>query len=60
MGVYMNTQSSRKDYNYKEFILDTEDDLTNCPTDCAPGSTAFIVEGAKAYMMNTQGQWVKL
>lgn len=46
--------------NYIELICDTESDIENLSTEYAPGSIAFIVEGAKVYMLNNQKEWVSL
>lgn len=46
--------------NYVEFICDTESDIENLPTDNSPGSTAFVVDTAKVYMLNNQKEWVSL
>ena len=38
-------QSSRTDYNHREFILDTIADLDDIVVEtCSPGSTCFIIE----------------
>ena len=38
-------QGSRTDYNYKEYVLDTKNDLATINTkDCCAGSTAYIIE----------------
>ena len=45
MGVYLDKQSSRIDYNHREFILDTIADLDDVVVEiCSPGSTCFIIE----------------
>lgn len=56
----MTTQSNRADYNHKEYIADSDSDINNLPTDCAPGSTCLIVgdgTGAKVYMLNNEKEW---
>ena len=45
---------------YLEFICDTETDVEKLPKDCSAGSIAFVVEGAKVYMLNNQKEWVSL
>lgn len=47
-------------YGHKDFILDFEADLSDLPTDCEVGSTAFIIENSKTYMLNHQKQWIKV
>ena len=46
--------------SYYEFLCDEETDLQNLPTDCAPGSIAFVVNGALVYMLNNKKQWISL
>lgn len=46
--------------NYVEFVCDTENDISNLPEDCSPGSIAFVIEGAKVYMFNNSKEWVSL
>ena len=44
MGFYLKQQSSRIDYNHREFILDTIADLDDVVVEtCSPGSTCFII-----------------
>ena len=47
-------------YGQKDFILDFETDITELPTDCEVGSTAFVIESSKTYMLNHQKHWVKV
>ena len=59
--AYLVKQGSRTDYNYKEYILDKEEDLDEVPiTGCAPGSTCFIIETSDAYMLNSNKEWKKI
>ena len=52
-------QGSRTDYNYKEYVLDTKDDLANINTgDCCPGSVAYIIDSKELYMLNSKKEWV--
>ena len=46
--------------NLYEYVCDTEDDIYNLPKGCAPGSTAFIIETAEVYMINSNREWVKI
>ena len=47
-------------YNLKEFVVDTETDITLLPLECAMGSTAFVIETGEVYMLNGKGEWVKI
>lgn len=52
-------QGSRTDYNYKEYVLDTKDDLTTINTnECCPGSTVYIISTKEVYMLNSKKEWV--
>ena len=52
-------QGSRTDYNYKEYVLDTKDDLANINTgECCPGSIAYIIDSKELYMLNSKKEWV--
>ena len=45
-------QGSRTDYNYKEYVLDTKDDLANINTgECCPGSVAYIIDSKELYIL---------
>lgn len=46
--------------NYMEFACDEDSDISKLPTDCAVGSIAFVINGAKVYMLNNQSEWVSL
>lgn len=46
--------------NYAEFVCDEDSDVEKLPKDCAPGSIAFVVNGAKVYMLNNQSTWISL
>lgn len=47
-------------YNLKDFVCDTENDIQYLPTDCLMGSTAFIIATSEAYMLNSKKEWVKI
>ena len=52
-------QGSRTDYNYKEYVLDTKNDLATINTkDCCAGSIAYIIETKEVYMLNSKKEWV--
>ncbi len=52
-------QGSRTDYNYKEYVLDTKNDLANINTgECCPGSVAYIIDSKELYMLNSKKEWV--
>lgn len=53
--MFLLRQGGRVDYLYKEYYLDTEDELSKVPVhDCCPGSIAYIIETGKIYMLNSK------
>lgn len=61
MGVYLDKQASRIDYNHKEFILDTIADLDSIIAEsCSPGSTCFIIETSSVYMLDNNKEWKEI
>lgn len=55
----MEIQSEKSAPEYKcEYLCDTEADVQNLPN-CAPSSTAIVIESGSVYMVNTAGEWVK-
>lgn len=53
-------QSGHTAYGLKEFICDTEADISNLSLDETPGSTAFVIASKKTYMINNQHKWVDI
>lgn len=43
----------------KEYIADTDADLSNLPECTGTGSTAVSLESGKVMVVNTQGKWVE-
>ena len=61
MAFYLKQQSNKNDYNYKEFIVDTDADITDLPTKgVAPGSNCFVIETSTVYMLNNQNEWKEI
>jgi hypothetical protein len=46
-------------YGIKEFVIDTAADLTTIPP-CQMGSVALDISTSEVYMVNGNGEWVKL
>lgn len=44
-------------YNIQRFVVDLETDISNLPTDGAPGSTAFVIENGSRYMLTNDKVW---
>jgi hypothetical protein len=48
-------------YGIKKFFVDTEVEISNIPLETVfPGSTAFVIENSKSYMLNNQYKWIEL
>lgn len=51
----------RTSYGVKHYTLDTIDDLKQLEKkDITPGSTIFIINSSKYYMLNSKSQWVEI
>ena len=50
-------QGGRISYGVKNFICDVEEDILRLPKDCETGSTAFVIETSKQYMLNNKKEW---
>lgn len=47
----------RFNQNDMSFIADTKEDLKTLPK-CSMGSTCYIIDEARKYMMNSKGEWI--
>ena len=50
-GVYADTN--------EVYVCDAESDLSSLPTDAPQGSSAFVIETSRTYMINSSGTWVE-
>lgn len=51
-------QGGRSDYNYKEYILDSDDELNSInKADACPGSIAYISTTGAVYMLSNAKEW---
>lgn len=56
--MFLVKQGGKVDYNYKEYFLDNESELSNIPVGaCCPGSVAYIIPTSKVYMLNSNKEW---
>lgn len=53
-------QNGKTAYGVKNYILDTVADLNNLPISDAPGSTAFVIEESKTYMLGNNEKWIAI
>lgn len=57
--AYLLKQGGKVDYNYKEYYLDTEEELSEIDVNsCCPGSIAFIITTGKVFMLTNKKEWV--
>lgn len=57
--AYLLRQGGKVDYNYKEYYLDTEEELSEIDVNsCCPGSIAFIITTGKVFMLTNKKEWV--
>lgn len=47
-------------YGTKDFVCDTIDDIQDLPIDISAGSTAFVIEGSKAFVLNNEHEWKEI
>lgn len=60
INVNLLSKGGHVSYGYREFCVDTEDDLGDLPVDTAPGSVAICIETSAVYMLNSKGEWVEI
>lgn len=58
--IKITSQSGHTAYGIKEYIVDEESEISELPIDAPMGSTAFVIEGAKVFMMNGKKEWVEI
>ena len=53
--MYLVKQGGKVDYNYKEYYLDTLEELSAIPVyECATGSVAYIIATQQVFILNSQ------
>ena len=57
ISIYSNGDNIK--YGIKHYIIDFETELKKLPTDVS-GSTVYINETSKYYMLNNQKKWIKI
>lgn len=53
------TTGGRPAYGRKLFYLDFDSDVASLPTNCAVGSTAYVIQNSTCYIMNSNKEWIK-
>jgi len=60
MSISIASDKGKVAYNVQEYMLDYQEDVKNLPyTDCAPCSSAYVIENGNVYIKNSKGEWVK-
>ena len=53
--AYFIKQGDSVDYKYKEYVLDTAEELSEIDVDdCCPGSTVYIISTQEVYMLTNK------
>lgn len=56
--AYLVKQGAKTDYNYKEYYLDSADELKDINVNsCCPGSVAYIMTTGDVYMLTNEKEW---
>ena len=58
--VILYAQNGDTQYNIREYVIDSAEDIAKLPTDGAMGSTAIVISTSEAYMLNSKKEWVKM
>ena len=60
MPINITADKGKVYYNVQEYMLDYESDVQDLPKmECAPGSSAYVIENGDIYLKNSLGEWVK-
>ena len=54
------SQNGDIQYNIREYVVDTLDDIKSLPTHAAMGSTAIVISTSEVFMLNGEKEWVKM
>ena len=58
--VKLTSQSGHTAYGLKEYVVDTADEINELSINDPMGSTAFVIEGSRIFMLNGSGEWVEI
>ena len=60
MAIRLSKENGHVQYSSYAFVADYATDVASLPTNTklvCPGSTCFVIETSKSYILNTQGVW---
>jgi hypothetical protein len=52
-------QNGNTSYGLKEYMIDTKAELSKIPTNIAMGSTVFVIEENKTYVLSGNKEWIE-
>ena len=52
--------NANRDFDVQEYVIDTEADVEDLPTNIGWGSSALCIENSKVYMLNSSQEWIEL
>lgn len=53
--MYLVKQGGKLDYYYKEYFIDSEDELVSIDVNsCCPGSIAYVISNQKVFILNSK------
>lgn len=59
--IGIGSNSGRKAYGIKHYNVNTESDILKIPVNTNKiGSTCFVIDSSKYYMLNSKFQWIEI
>lgn len=56
--AYFIKQGDNVDYKYREYVLDTLEELSQIDVyNCCPGSIAYVISTQEVYMLTNKKEW---
>ena len=61
MSYQLTATNGRSTYDQDEYVVDTIEDLAKIPTSRSMmGSTAFVIDGSRVFMLNSEKKWKEI
>lgn len=57
MAINKTKENNHVTYGTIIYTVDSSSELSSVPVDATPGSTCFVIEESKTYILNGQGEW---
>ena len=58
MAYSLFAQNGKPVYGVKNYVLDSSNDISNLPIADTIGSTAYVINEGKTYILNNNREWV--